>query len=186
MMTSTPVFYVATYVAFALTGVYRGIWRYAGIADIIRFANGALLAGVLVAVTSLFIRLEVSGSVAVLYVVLFFNLLVFTRVSFQLQRRALGLLALPTERVLIVGAGRMGEAAVRYIFSGSDRRVRLVGFVDDDAFKEGQARSRSSGARPARRTGADLHGHGLSSDSYRRRRDQRGTSCASQGIRRCS
>jgi FlaA1/EpsC-like NDP-sugar epimerase len=40
--------------------------------------------------------------------------------------------------VLIVGAGRMGEAATRYIFSGSDRRMRLVGFVDDDAFKGGK------------------------------------------------
>ena len=86
----------------------------------------------------MFIRLEVSGSVAVLYVVLLFNLLVFTRMSFQIQRRALALFALPTERVLVVGAGRMGEAAVRYIFSGNDRRVRLVGFVDDDAFKEGK------------------------------------------------
>ncbi|HVB79102.1 MAG TPA: hypothetical protein VNE82_04025 [Candidatus Binataceae bacterium] len=138
MMKTTPVFFVATYVAFALTGVYRGIWRYAGIADLIRFANGSLLAGVLVAIASLFIRLEVSGSVAVLYVVLLFNLLVFTRMSFQIQRRALALFARPTEQVLIVGAGRMGEAAVRYIFSGGDRRVRLVGFVDDDAFKEGK------------------------------------------------
>lgn len=138
MMGSTPVFFAATYVAFALTGVYRGIWRYAGIADIIRFANGSLLAGVIVAIASLFIPLEVSGSVAVLYVVLLFNLLVFTRMSFQIQRRALALFALPTERVLIVGAGRMGEAAVRYIFSGNDRRVRLIGFVDDDAFKEGK------------------------------------------------
>ena len=138
MMGTTPVFFAATYAAFALTGVYRGIWRYAGIADIIRFANGSLLAGVLVAIASMFIRLEVSGSVAVLYVVLLFNLLVFTRMSFQIQRRALALFTLPTERVLVVGAGRMGEAAVRYIFSGSDRRVRLVGFVDDDAFKEGK------------------------------------------------
>jgi FlaA1/EpsC-like NDP-sugar epimerase len=66
MMASTPVFFIATYIVFALTGVYRGIWRYAGLADIIRFANGSLLAGVLVALTSLFIHLEVSGSVAVL------------------------------------------------------------------------------------------------------------------------
>jgi UDP-GlcNAc:undecaprenyl-phosphate GlcNAc-1-phosphate transferase len=138
MMATTPVFFVATYIAFVLTGVYRGIWRYAGIADLIRFANGSLLAGVLVAIASLFIRLEVSGSVAVLYVVLLFNLLVFTRMSFQLQRRALALFALPTERVLVVGAGRMGEAAVRYIFAGNDRRKRLIGFVDDDAFKAGK------------------------------------------------
>jgi UDP-GlcNAc:undecaprenyl-phosphate GlcNAc-1-phosphate transferase len=138
MMSSTPVFFVATYVAFGLTGVYRGIWRYAAMADFIRFANGSLLAGVLVVIASLFIRLEISGSIAVLYVVLLFNLLVFTRISFQIQRRVLALFALPTERVLIVGAGRMGEAATRYIFSGSDRRTRLVGFVDDDAFKEGK------------------------------------------------
>ncbi len=138
MIGTTPVFFAATYLAFALTGVYRSIWRYAGIADIIRFANGSLLAGTLVAIASLFMRIEVSGSVAVLYVVLLFNLLVFTRMSFQIQRRALALFALPTERVLVVGAGRMGEAAVRYIFSGSDRRVRLVGFVDDDGFKDGK------------------------------------------------
>jgi FlaA1/EpsC-like NDP-sugar epimerase len=138
MMASTPVFFVATYFAFAVSGVYRGIWRYAGIADIIRFANGSLLAGILVAIASLFIRLEVSGSVAVLYVVLLFNLLVFTRMSFQIQRRALALFALPTELALVVGAGRMGEAAVRYIFSSNDRQVRLVGFVDDDAFKQGK------------------------------------------------
>jgi UDP-GlcNAc:undecaprenyl-phosphate GlcNAc-1-phosphate transferase len=138
MMSSTPVFFVVTYVAFGLTGVYRGIWRYAGIADFIRFANGSLLAGILVAIASLFIRLEISGSIAVLYVVLLFNLLVFTRMSFHIQRRALALFALPTERVLIVGAGRMGAAATRYIFSGSERRMRLVGFVDDDAFKEGK------------------------------------------------
>jgi UDP-GlcNAc:undecaprenyl-phosphate GlcNAc-1-phosphate transferase len=138
MMRSTPVFFVATYIAFALTGVYRGIWRYVGIADLLRFANASLLAGVLVAIASLFIRLEVSGSVAVLYVVLLFNLLVFTRMSFQIQRRVLALVARPTERVLIVGAGRMGEAAVRYIFSGNDRRARLIGFVDDDAFKAGK------------------------------------------------
>lgn len=138
MMKTAPVFFLATYAAFALTGVYRGIWRYAGIADIIRFANGSLLAGALVAIAALFVRLEVSSSIVVLYVVLLFNLLVFTRMSFQIQRRALALFALPTERVLVVGAGKMGEAAVRYIFSDNDRRVRLVGFVDDDAFKEGK------------------------------------------------
>jgi UDP-GlcNAc:undecaprenyl-phosphate/decaprenyl-phosphate GlcNAc-1-phosphate transferase len=138
MMGSTPVFFVLTYAVFGLTGVYRGIWRYAGIADIIRFANGSLLAGILVAIASLFMRLEVSGSVTVLYVILLFDLLVFTRMSFQMLRRAVALFALPTERVLIVGAGRMGEAAVRYIFSGHDRLVRLVGFVDDDIFKEGK------------------------------------------------
>jgi UDP-GlcNAc:undecaprenyl-phosphate GlcNAc-1-phosphate transferase len=138
MIKTTPVFFAITYVAFAVTGVYRGMWRYAGAADIIRFANGSLLAGILLSVVWFFMPIEVSGSVAVLYVVLLFNLLVLTRMSFQIQRRALALFALPTDRVLVVGAGRMGEAAVRYLLSGSDRRVRMVGFVDDDAFKTGK------------------------------------------------
>src|SRR5581483_7436520 len=138
MIRSTPLLLVATYGAFGLTGVYRGIWRYAGLADIIRFANGALLAGILLGLATLFVPMEISGSIIVLYVILLFNLLVFTRLSFQALRRAIALLAMPTERVLIVGAGRTGEAAVRYIFSGSDRCTRLVGFVDDDAFKEGK------------------------------------------------
>jgi UDP-GlcNAc:undecaprenyl-phosphate GlcNAc-1-phosphate transferase len=138
MVRSAPTLLFTTYAAFGLTGVYRGIWRYAGVADIIRFANGALLAGILLALASLFVPLELSGSIIVLYVILLFNLLVFTRLSFQALRRAIALFALPTERVLVVGAGRMGEAAVHYIFSGNDRRTRLVGFVDDDAFKEGK------------------------------------------------
>jgi UDP-GlcNAc:undecaprenyl-phosphate/decaprenyl-phosphate GlcNAc-1-phosphate transferase len=138
MIKTTPVFFAVTYLAFAVTGVYRGMWRYAGAADIIRFANGSLLAGILLSVVWFFVRIEVSGSVAVLYVVLLFNLLVLTRMSFQVQRRALALFALPTDRVLVVGAGRMGEAAARYLLSGSDRRVRMVGFVDDDAFKAGK------------------------------------------------
>lgn len=138
LIRSTPALLLLTYAAFGLTGVYRGIWRYAGLADIIRFANGALLAGAFVAIASLGVRIELSGSIVVLYVILLFNLLVFTRLSFQTLRRAIALFAPPTERVLVVGAGRTGEAAVHYIFSGHDHRSQLVGFVDDDAFKEGK------------------------------------------------
>jgi len=138
MVRSLPAFLVGTYLAFALTGIYRGMWRYAGIADVVRFANGSLLAGLFVALASLALPLNVSGSILILYVVLLFNLLVLTRLSFQMLRRAIAQFALPTERALIVGAGRMGEAAVRYIFSGGNRRTRLVGFVDDDMFKAGK------------------------------------------------
>lgn len=138
LIRSTPTILVTTYAAFGLTGVYRGIWRYAGLADIIRFANGSLLAGIFIAIVSLFVPIQMSGSIIVLYVILTFNLLVFTRLSFQTLRRAIAILALPTDRVLIVGAGRTGEAAVHYIFSGNNHRTQLVGFVDDDAFKEGK------------------------------------------------
>jgi FlaA1/EpsC-like NDP-sugar epimerase len=40
--------------------------------------------------------------------------------------------------VLIVGAGEMAEAAARYIVSGRNQSLRIVGFADDDNFKLGK------------------------------------------------
>jgi FlaA1/EpsC-like NDP-sugar epimerase len=105
---------------------------------VIRFANGSVLAGVFVVLISLVLPLELSGSIAVLYVILLLNLLVASRMSFRALRRGVALLALPDERVLIVGAGELAEAAARYLTTQRNRRFKLVGFVDDDSFTVGK------------------------------------------------
>jgi UDP-GlcNAc:undecaprenyl-phosphate GlcNAc-1-phosphate transferase len=128
----------ATFAAFLFAGIYRGIWRYASVSDVIRFANGSVLAGVFVVLISLVLPLELSGSIAVLYVILLLNLLVASRMSFRALRRGVALLALPDERVLIVGAGELAEAAARYLTTQRNRRFKLVGFVDDDSFTVGK------------------------------------------------
>jgi UDP-GlcNAc:undecaprenyl-phosphate/decaprenyl-phosphate GlcNAc-1-phosphate transferase len=133
-----PWLMVATYAAFLIAGVYRGIWRYASVSDVIRFATGSVLAGIFVTVISLFKPLELSGSIAVLYVILLLNLLVATRLSFRAFRWGVALVALPDERVLIVGAGELAEAAARYLTTNRSRRFKLVGFVDDDSFRVGK------------------------------------------------
>ena len=135
---SLPGVMLATYPAFLMAGVYRGIWRYTGLSDGIRFANAAVLAGVFMVPASMILPIYLSGSILVLYVILLFNLLVVTRSSFQSLRRAVAYLAAPTERMIVVGAGRTGTAAATYLFSERGRAVRLVGFVDDDAFKLGK------------------------------------------------
>jgi UDP-GlcNAc:undecaprenyl-phosphate GlcNAc-1-phosphate transferase len=127
----------ATYIAFVVAGVYRGIWRYAGFSDIMRFANGAILAGIFVVMIALVHPLALSGSIAVLYVILLFNLLIASRFSFQALRKAIALMASPADRVLIVGAGSLAESAARYLASASDH-IGIVGFVDDDNFKFGK------------------------------------------------
>ncbi|MBI3758642.1 MAG: hypothetical protein HY269_02675 [Deltaproteobacteria bacterium] len=137
-ISSLPWVMAATYAAFLIAGIYRGIWRYASVSDVIRFANGSVLAGIFVVLTSLVIRIELSGSIAVLYVILLLNLLVASRMSFRALRRGVGLLALPDERVLIVGAGELAEAAARYLTTNRTRRFKLVGFVDDDSFTLGK------------------------------------------------
>ncbi|MGH7950175.1 MAG: nucleoside-diphosphate sugar epimerase/dehydratase, partial [Candidatus Binataceae bacterium] len=74
----------------------------------------------------------------VLFVILAFNLLVATRLSFQLLRKGIAYLSQASKRVLVVGAGHTGAAAADYIFEHQDEGLRLAGFVDDDAFKLGK------------------------------------------------
>ena len=138
LMYSLPGVLLATYPAFMIAGIYRGIWRYAGLSDGIRFANGSVLAGIFIVPASMILPIDLSGSILVLYVILIFNLLVLTRSSFQTIRRAIAHLAAPTERVVVVGAGRIGMAAVSYLFSERRQEIRLVGFIDDDGFKLGK------------------------------------------------
>jgi UDP-GlcNAc:undecaprenyl-phosphate/decaprenyl-phosphate GlcNAc-1-phosphate transferase len=137
ILATLPWVMMATYAAFAVTGVYRGIWRYAAFSDIVRFANGAILAGVFVVAISLVRPLELSGSIAVLYVILVFNLLLASRFSFRAIRRAIALIVEPANRVLIVGAGLTAESAARYLASALEP-LRVIGFVDDDNFKFGK------------------------------------------------
>jgi UDP-GlcNAc:undecaprenyl-phosphate GlcNAc-1-phosphate transferase len=138
IISTLPVVMIATYVAFFISGIYRGMWRYASVSDVIRFANGSVLAGVFVVLISLGTRIELSGSIAVLYVILLMNLLVASRMSFRALRRGVAMLAMPDERVLIVGAGELAEAAARYLTTHRGRRFKLVGFVDDDSFTLGK------------------------------------------------
>jgi UDP-GlcNAc:undecaprenyl-phosphate/decaprenyl-phosphate GlcNAc-1-phosphate transferase len=138
LLRSLPWVLAATYPAFVVTGVYRGMWRYTGLADAVRFANGSLGAGVCVLLLSRFAPLRFTGSTTLIFTILLFNLLVASRMSFRLLRKASARLAIPITRVLIVGAGRLGAAAGKHLDGGQDRQVCLTGFVDDDVFKHGK------------------------------------------------
>ena len=87
LLRSLPWVLAATYPAFAITGVYRGMWRYTGLADAVRFANGAVAAGLCLLVISRFVPLGLSGSILVLFIILLFNLLAASRMSFRLLRK---------------------------------------------------------------------------------------------------
>ena len=138
MVRGLPWVILLTYPAFLLAGVYRGIWRYAGLTDSFRFAGGAIIAGILVAIGSDFLPIRHSGSIAVLYALLLVNLLVATRMSFQVLRKLINRLATVTNSVLVVGAGEIGTVAAEFILKARTRSARVVGFVDRDAFKHGK------------------------------------------------
>ena len=58
--------------------------------------------------------------------------------SFQVLRRLISRLATVTDRVLVVGAGEIGTVAAEFVLKARTRSARIVGFVDEDAFKHGK------------------------------------------------
>ena len=138
ILPNVPYVLAVSYPAFFACAVYRGFWRYAGLSEVARLANAAICSAILVTTLSWFRPIMLSRSIAVLFCLLLFNLLVASRLSFRAFRKGIILLARARRRVLIVGASARAEAAARYVTSDSGRDMRLVGFIDGDAFKAGK------------------------------------------------
>jgi FlaA1/EpsC-like NDP-sugar epimerase len=141
-----PVIAVAQGGMFWYFGLYRGIWRFASIPDLVRIIK-AVTAGVLVAATASFIltRLQnVPRSVFILDGILLVLLLGGPRFIYRLikdhnlyqwiQDRNLSANA-ERKNALIVGAGKAGEALARDLLRDSSGSYLPVAFVDDDRAK---------------------------------------------------
>jgi UDP-GlcNAc:undecaprenyl-phosphate/decaprenyl-phosphate GlcNAc-1-phosphate transferase len=124
--------------AFFVTGVYRGIWRYTGLAEGVRFMVAAMLAGLAVKLASSFLPIYLGRAATLMFVLLLFNLLVATRWSFHLFQRIGRSLAHSAKRFVIVGADARGAAAVQHLHSTTGGGMELLGVVDDDSFKHGK------------------------------------------------
>ena len=120
-------------------GLYRGVWRFASIPDVIRISQATAL-GVLLAVVFAFVAFRSGGvprSVPFLYGMLLFALLSGGRLTYRIarDRRALGK---NNTRVLIVGCGAAGELLVRDLRRSGGMGYHAVGFVDDNPRRHGQ------------------------------------------------
>ncbi|MEW8507330.1 MAG: nucleoside-diphosphate sugar epimerase/dehydratase [Candidatus Thiodiazotropha sp.] len=125
--------------AFLLFGLYRGIWRFASLPDIVRILK-AVTVGTLVGVALLFIFTRAGGvprSVPVIYGILLVMLLSGPRLIYRLLKdRSLDLS--PGKRVLIVGSGKAGEMLARDILRNRRGDYRPVAFVDDKQRRQGR------------------------------------------------
>jgi FlaA1/EpsC-like NDP-sugar epimerase len=118
------------------TGLYRGLWRFASLPDLWNIARAALL-GTMAIFGGLFLfnRLEgVPRSVLVTYpVILVFTLGAprwFYRYWKDSRYGSLPRVSISAVRVLILGAGRAGEALARDL--RRQGHYRPVGFIDDN------------------------------------------------------
>src|SRR5208282_1931201 len=124
--------------AFLVAGVYRGIWRYTGLAEGVRFVLAAMIAGLAVKLASAILPITISRATVVVFVILLFNFLVATRWSFHVFQRIGRFLAHSARRLVIVGADARGAAAVQHLHSTIGAGAELLGLLDDDSFKHGK------------------------------------------------
>lgn len=115
------------------TGLYKGLWRFASLPDLLNIARAAVL-GTLVIALGLFLlsRLEgVPRSILLIYPSTLFVLLGAPRLIYRYWKDSRLDLerGMPLQRVVILGAGRAGEALARDLKRGN--RYRAVGFLDD-------------------------------------------------------
>ena len=136
-----PVLVFVKMAAFLVMGVYRGIWRYTGLDDLIVFAKAVVLSSVLSVIAVLFaFRFEgFSRTVFLIDGVLMFMFLAGSRIAFRLFRQVIPIAkSAEGRRVLIYGAGDGGELLLRELLNNRGLKYSPVGFVDDDPAKSGK------------------------------------------------
>lgn len=122
-------------------GLYRGLWRYASVADLRRIALAVLTAAALIPLVLWMFRVSavVPRSVLVINPVLLLLVMGGSRFAYRLWKEH-GLyrnVGLNGEPVLVLGAGDAAASLSRELLRSADWRP--VGFLDDDAAKHGHA-----------------------------------------------
>ena len=136
-----PVLVVVRLGAFLVFGVYRGIWRYTGMDDLLAFAK-AVAAGSVLSMLVILFKFRFQGFSRAVFLVdalVMLLLLAGSRVAFRFFRKVLPS-GTPSNgrRVLIYGAGDAGELLLRELLNNRELSYAPVGFMDDDATKHGK------------------------------------------------
>ena len=121
------------------TGLYKGLWRFASLPDLWNIVRAALLGAIGIALALfLYERLEsVPRTVLMIYPAALALLLGAPRLAYRYWKdsRFELLERVPAKRVLVLGAGRAGEALLREL--AHDNRYRPVGLLDDNTALRG-------------------------------------------------
>lgn len=152
-----PFVVVIKVLCFFLFDLYKGMWRYTSLMDLVNIVKASTIATVTIIVLILFLTrfVNVSRSVFVIdwcFTILFvLGLRLSTRVYYEkytgvghvnffreLIRVVFKKKSLSEKEVIIIGAGSCGEKIVREIKENQGIRYRVLGFLDDDFKKIGR------------------------------------------------
>jgi FlaA1/EpsC-like NDP-sugar epimerase len=141
ILTILPVLLVLRLGIFTYFGLYRGMWRFTGMCDLVALIKAVTISTGL-AMALLFLAFRLEEYPRSVFIIDWFVILVLTggsRFSYRLYREGwLKPGAHPKEtarNVLIVGAGRAGEMILRELLGNYRLNYTPVGFLDDDRKK---------------------------------------------------
>src|SRR4030095_7737090 len=137
-----PVLVFVKMASFLVMGVYRGIWRYTSLDDLIVFVKAVILSSVLSVLAVLFaFRFEgFSRTIFIIDGLLMFMFLAGSRMAFRLFRQVLPVSkSNKGRRVLIYGAGDGGELLLRELLNNRELKDSPVGFLEHDQARHGKA-----------------------------------------------
>lgn len=133
-----PLLLITKLVSLYFFDLFRGLWRYVGMADILQILKACIVATVLFILAKVFILggATFPRSIYLIDLMLFFSLVVGIRLLTRLIKERYRGPSLPRNqtKVLIVGAGQTGVLVLKQ-YLGNPLAGEVVGFIDDDKKK---------------------------------------------------
>jgi len=140
-LSTLPLVLVTRIIIFYVTGLYKGVWRYTDISDLLKMIKAVSLG----CIASGFLLWAIPGFKILSWAVLIidFNLLVFFIVGVRSSFRILEHLHLTenhlqARNVLIYGVGKGGVNALKEFLDNPLLDLKPVGFIDDDLRNQGK------------------------------------------------
>jgi UDP-GlcNAc:undecaprenyl-phosphate GlcNAc-1-phosphate transferase len=140
-LATLPIAIALKLAALLMSGVYRGLWRYASLSDVLTYARGVALgsAATIVYVALIARREGVTLSVFIIDAMLLLLAVTSSRIAFRALRRLLPATRNPAaRRVLIYGATDAGELLLRQLHLNTALQRIPVAFLDADPRKAGR------------------------------------------------
>ena len=139
LLKSLPLIIILKLASFYYFGLYRGLWRYISIHDLVAIFKAVSLGSILCvfSMTIIFRFEDYSRGVFVIDWLQMIILLSAVRILQRVWKEAFAALSQGEKRVLIMGAGDAGEMVLREIKNNRHLNYQPIGFLDDDPKKIG-------------------------------------------------
>lgn len=139
ILESLPIVVALKYASFIYFELYKGVWRYIGITDLVLIFKANSLASIMAVVTITFLFRFTSYPRAVFLIDWLISIILISgaRVLIRVMKETFDSLPRRGRKVLIMGAGDAGEMILREMRNNKKLNYEPVGFLDDDPAKHG-------------------------------------------------